>query len=106
MNNIKTTQKIIMMIRLITMRIFIRKNIYWLLEDTEINPNFHQEKDKYNYEDSSEKNYTQDMRMEHPEEEIILYDDEDKDYDVIDKEEVYCAGVRLSIRLIGPVERL
>ena len=32
--------------------------------------------------------------MYHPEEDIILYDDEDKNDDVIYKEEVDCAGVR------------
>ena len=34
------------------------------------------------------------MKMEHPEEEIILYDEEDKCDDVINEEEVYCEVVR------------
>ena len=34
------------------------------------------------------------MKMEHPEEEIILYDYEEKYDYVINKEEVYCEGVR------------
>ena len=35
-------------------------------DDTEINPNFYQEKDKYNYEDTEEENGTRDTKMEHP----------------------------------------
>ena len=31
--------------------------------------------------------------MNNPKEDMILYDDEDKYYGVIDEEEVYCAGV-------------
>ena len=34
------------------------------------------------------------MKMEHPEEEVILYDGKDRDYDVINKDEVDCARVR------------
>ena len=56
-----------------------------LLEDTEINPNFHQDKYKDIYEDADKENDTQDMYMDHPEEDIILYDDEDKDDDVINE---------------------
>ena len=44
--------------------------------------------------------------MDHPEEEMILNDYEDKNDDVIDEEEVYCSGVRKLIREIRPVERL
>ena len=58
------------------------------------NENYHQEKDKENNEYTEEGNDTQDMHMDHTEEEIILNDDEDKNDDVIDEEEVDCAGVR------------
>ena len=44
-----------------------------------------------------QKNDIQDMKMYHPEEQMILYDDEDKDDAVIDEEKFYCAGVRRSI---------
>ena len=44
--------------------------------------------------------------MEHPEEYIILEDDEEKYYDVIDEEEVDCAGVRKLSRESRPVEIL
>ena len=46
------------------------------------------------------------MKMEHPETEMILDDDKDKDDDVIDEQEAYCAGVRQSIRESITVERL
>ena len=38
------------------------------------------------------------MNMEHHEIEMILDDDEYKDYEVINREEVDCAGVRWSSR--------
>ena len=53
-----------------------------------------------------EKNNTQDMKMDHPEEDIILDDDEDKYDDVIYEEEVDCEGVRKSRRQCRPVEIL
>ena len=37
---------------------------------------------------------------------MILYDDEDKDYDIINEEEVNCAGVRKSIKEIIPLKRV
>ena len=46
------------------------------------------------------------MKMEHPEEEIILDDHEDKYDDVINEEEVYCVVVKISIIDSRPVERL
>ena len=52
------------------------------------------------------------MNIDHPEEEMILFDDEDKDYDedknydVIYEEEVACAGVRRLSRESRPLERL
>ena len=52
------------------------------------------------------KNDTQDMKMDHPEEEIILDDDEDKYDDVIDEQEVDCAVVRQSRKQCRPVEIL
>ena len=33
------------------------------------------------------------MKMDYPEEEMILYDDEDKNDDVIDERGFYCAGL-------------
>ena len=62
--------------------------MYGILEYTEINPNYHKDKDKENDEDSEEEKDTQDMKIDHPEEVIILYDNEDKDDDVIDEDEV------------------
>ena len=59
--------------------------MYGILEDTESNPNVHHEKDEENYKDEEEKDDTQDMKMEHTEEYIILYHDEDKGDDVIDE---------------------
>ena len=44
--------------------------------------------------------------MDHPEEEIILDDDEDKYDDVIDEQEVDCAVVRQSRKQCRPVEIL
>ena len=44
--------------------------------------------------------------MEHPEEEMILDYDEDKYDDVINEEEVDCAGVRRSSRESRPAERI
>ena len=44
--------------------------------------------------------------MDHPEEEMILDDDEDKYDDIIDEEEVDCSGVRKLIRESRPLERL
>ena len=41
--------------------------------------------------------------MDHPEEEMIVDDDEDKNYDVINREEVDCDMVRKSIRNIRPM---
>ena len=38
-----------------------------MLEDTERNPNLHQDKDKKNEEYSEEGNDTHDMQMDHPE---------------------------------------
>ena len=49
---------------------------------------------------------TQEMKMEHPEEDMIFDADEDKDDDVIDEEEVYCTGVLQLIRYIITVERI
>ena len=46
------------------------------------------------------------MRVYHPEEEMILNDDECKKNDVIDEEGVDCAGVRWLVRYNIPVERL
>ena len=46
------------------------------------------------------------MKMDNPEEEMILDDDEDKNDDVIDEEEVDCSGVRQQIRESIPVEVL
>ena len=46
------------------------------------------------------------MKIDYPEEEIILDDDEEKYDDVIDKEEVYCAGFLRSTKESRPVERL
>ena len=60
-----------------------KEELYGILQDTERNTITHQEKDKEYYEDAEEENYTQDMKMDHPEEEIILYYCEDKDDDVI-----------------------
>ena len=40
--------------------------MYGLLEDTEINPNLCQEKDKQNYEDAEEVNDTQVMKIDYP----------------------------------------
>ena len=44
--------------------------------------------------------------MDHPEEEVILDYDEDKNDDVIYEKEVNCAGVWWSRRDSRPVERL
>ena len=44
----------------------------------EINPNFHQEKDKDNDEYAEEGNGTHDMYMDFSKEDMILDDDEDK----------------------------
>ena len=46
------------------------------------------------------------MKMEHTEEEMILYDYGEKYNDVIDEEEVDCVLVQRSIRESRPVERL
>ena len=46
------------------------------------------------------------MKMEHPEQEIILDDDEDKYDDVINGQEVDCAEVLQQIRESIPLERL
>ena len=46
------------------------------------------------------------MKMEHPEEEIILDDDKEKYYDVINEEEVGFEGFRRSRRDSRPVEIL
>ena len=73
--NIKTTTQ-----KIFKMRILIRKN--WMGYQKR------QEKDKENYEDASEGNGTQDMKMDDPEEEMILDYDEDKDNYVINEEEV------------------
>ena len=58
-----------------------------LYEDTERDPKYHQDEDKDNYEDAEEANDTQDMKMQHPEEDMVLYDYEDKNGDVINEEE-------------------
>ena len=65
-----------------------------ILEDTEINPNFHQEKDKDNDEYAEEGNDTHDIKMDHPEEYLILNYDKDKNDDDIEKEKVNFTGVR------------
>ena len=46
-----------------------------LLEDTGINQNLHDKKDKENCEYAEWGNDTQDMKMGHPEEDMILDDD-------------------------------
>ena len=43
-----------------------QEELYGILEETYRNTNFHQEKDKENYEDSEEEDYTQDMNMDPP----------------------------------------
>ena len=54
----------------------------------EINPNFHQEKDKDNDEYADEGNDTHDIKMDHPDEDLILNYNKDKNDDDIDKEDV------------------
>ena len=44
--------------------------------------------------------------MVHPQEDMILYDYEDKYNDVIDEEEVDCAGVWISSREKIPMEKI
>ena len=43
------------------------------------------------------------MQIDHHKEEMILDDDEDKDYDIIEKEEVDCAGLQISRREKRPL---
>ena len=70
------------------------------------NPNFRQEKDKNNYEDAEEENDTRDMKMDRPEEQIILDYYEYKYYDVIYEEYVAFAGLRRSRGKSRYMERL
>ena len=49
-----------------------------LLEYTERNPNFHQDKDKENDKHAEEGNNTQNMKIYHPKKEMILDDSKNK----------------------------
>ena len=55
-----------------------QEELYGILEDTERYPNYRQEKDKQNHKDTEEGNDTQDMQMDHPDEYIIINDNECK----------------------------
>ena len=63
---------------------YLSSQLDGIIEENEINKNCHQDKDKENDEKSEEENGTQGMKMEYPEEDIILDDEEDKDDAVID----------------------
>ena len=85
MNMITTTRKIFMMSGLIMMRRLTRKNFMGYQNIPKENQITTRINIKIIYEYAEEENDTQYMKMDHPKEEIILDDDEDKDYDFIEK---------------------